>query len=216
MFASDRDLLVLEPTLLLQAAFAAQTVLRGAASITEGQLRFAGANLAAAGVQEGMLAMVGTAGAAISMEIVSIDSDERATVSLLRSSASEPVRPVPDVPETTSVVVTFEPQRAVVHGLVLRMLGLSAGTTPPSGPLAEDRVKNASELALLESLGSLHLIYSAASALTGPGSPAGARAEMYRERFSRERWRAEARVDTDGDGVADAVRRFNIGMLVRG
>lgn len=215
MFASDRDLLVLEPMLLSTAVFASQTVFRGTVIVEESNLIVTGGSLGRASVQPGMLVLVGGPGG-VSLEIVSLISEDRASVSLPRASVLEPVRPPPTLVNVPGLIVTYQQQIAVVHGQLLRMLGLSEGTTSAGGPLAEDRVKNSDELALLEALGTLHLVFSAASALTGPGSPAGARAEMYRDRFSKERWRAEARIDTDGDGVADAVRRFNVGMLVRG
>lgn len=213
MFAMDRDLLALEPMLLQVAAWTAQTLHKGTASIMDGQATFAGADLYSAGVQEGMLALVG----GTAMEVISIDGQDTVSVSLTRDSPGMPVRwPLP-LAAGSGMIVTYRPQIALVHGQLLRMLGLDAGTTDTAtGRLAEDRVTNPSELALVEALGTLHLICSAAAALVGTDSPMGQKAAMYKARFAEERWRAEARIDLDGDGRSDAARRLNVTMLNRG
>lgn len=69
---------------------------------------------------------------------------------------------------------------------------------------------------LVEALAALHQIYAAAAALSVEGSPAYARAEHYRARLAAERQRAAARLDTDGDGLADATRYLNTLPFVRG
>jgi hypothetical protein len=42
-----------------------------------------------------------------------------------------------------------------------------------------------------------------------------AKATYWRGVFQDQRQRVAARIDADGDGVADVVRRFNVGQLVR-
>lgn len=214
MFAHDRDLLVLEPGLVNQIGWASQTLVRGGASIGSGQLMFDGVDMLAAGVSVGMVAKVG----AVVVEIIAIDSGERADVSLIRASVTDAQRTPPDVSGEVGAIVTFTPQIALVHSQLLRMIGVEAGVTIPGdgGAAREDRIVNAADLTLLESLGTLHTIYAGAAALSGADSPAQRRAEMYRERFARERWRAEALIDLDGDGVPDATRRFNTTVLTRG
>ena len=103
---------------------------------------------------------------------------------------------------------------------LLRMVGVeragSSGAQSPLGAvITEDRITNPADLALLESLGALHLIYTAAAAMLGPDSAPARRAAMYAERFARERFRAGAKLDTDADGLPDAVRRFSTIHLVR-
>lgn len=92
------------------------------------------------------------------------------------------------------------------------MLGIDPESADEPG---EASVKSPWALRLLVSLGALHLVYAAASALAPVGSPLRERAEMYRERFAAERQRVAARIDTDGDGEPDAVRRLNVLLLER-
>ena len=47
-------------------------------------------------------------------------------------------------------------------------------------------------------------------------SPASRRASLYRRLFGDERSRVRVEVDTDGDGVADAVRGLHVVFMRRG
>jgi hypothetical protein len=97
------------------------------------------------------------------------------------------------------------------------MLGLEPSQTTLDGwAPGEASVLNPRDLALVEALGVLHLIYSSAAAPLGDGNTLAARAEHFRDRFAHERWRARAIIDTDGDGRADAVRSMSVGVLRRG
>jgi len=84
-----------------------------------------------------------------------------------------------------------------------------------AGVVTEASITNRKSFVLFEVLGVLHLIFAAASALAVESSPAAFKAGMYRERFGAERGRVAARIDTDGDGVADATRRPSVVQLVR-
>jgi hypothetical protein len=114
--------------------------------------------------------------------------------------------------------VTFRPQVGVVHGQILRMLGIEP-EDPREGALGESAVVNPGAVTRLECLGALHLIFAAASAASPGGSAGlgyGERAAMYRERFAAERGRVSVLIDTDGDGQPEAMRRPGVGHLVRG
>ena len=87
------------------------------------------------------------------------------------------------------------------------MLGLEPSGEAADGELDEGAVVNPRALARLEALGALHLIHAGASAGQEPDSPAARRAELYRLRFAAERGAVVAKLDTDGDGVADVTRR---------
>lgn len=216
-FAKDRDLLGLEPNVFRDVSWAGQQLVRGTGVIASGELTIDSVDLVARGVSVGMVAVVN----GLALEITGFNGPTRARVSLLRESAADGSRVVANVTGATASVTSFGPQVAIVHRQVLRMMGIESDEATASadglGTIVRERqITNSADLVLLESLGALHLIYSAASALLGVDSPAGQRAEMYRERFARERFRSSARIDTDGDGVADAVRRANVVMLVRG
>lgn len=97
------------------------------------------------------------------------------------------------------------------------MLGITPTSATPTTPDAvlESQILNPRDLTLVESLGALHLIYSAASAALSEDSPQAQRARMYQQRFASERWRARAEIDLDNDGLADAVRTLNVSHLLR-
>jgi hypothetical protein len=137
------------------------------------------------------------------------------TVSLLRASIGDAAISPANTSSAPAVVFTFAPQIAAAHAALLTMLGLPAAGAGLPGETDESAVVNSRNLAMLESLLTLALVWSAAAALAGEGSGAALRAESYRKRASRERQVAAAKLDLDGDGVADAQRRAAAGEFVR-
>lgn len=216
MFATDRDLLVLEPHLMRDVAWLGQRLVNGTGTVAGTTLTLVSsdADLAAAGVGAGHVVLVG----GVAYEVLARLSATSATISRLRAGPGEPALPPTPIATPTSVVVlTFAPQIGLVHEQVLRMLGLKSGATQGE-EIGEDRVSNPRDLARVEALGAVHLVLAAASA---PGDGIWnegllARAKVYRERFASERVRATALIDLDGDGEPDASRRMNVVQFVRG
>ena len=214
-FATDRDLLILEPNLVRDVGWAGQTLARGRGFVTDSRLTIDAINLQARGVTTGMAALVG----GLPREITGFVNSFTAEVSLIRDNAAAPVRPAFNFAPSPATITTFSPQIALAHAQLLRMFGLEpAGSPAPaaSGAMTEDRVTNARDLALLESLCALHLIYSAASAMLGPDSAPGRRADLYAQRSGTERFRAVAKLDLDGDTIPDTHRRASVMQLTRG
>jgi hypothetical protein len=220
MFASDRDLLVYEPNLFRDVGWVGQTLIKGTGNVSGTTLTITGgadANLLTANVATGYVVLVG----GTPYEIVSRLSGSTATISRLRDQSTDAVRPPTAGTALDVMVMTFRPQIQIVHEQVLRMLGIEPNdpALSPADPLAigEDKITNPGSLARVEALGALHLIYAAAAAPGGDlglGSLAG-RAQLYRDRFARERQRVIAHIDTDGDGQPDATRRLNVIQFVR-
>jgi len=214
MFATDRDLLVLEPGLLGHVAWVGQRLVFGIGSVTGTTLTMGSQDngLLAQGVGAGSIVSIGGVG----YEVVAVTSESVAAVSRLRGSADGPAVALADLTGVEVAVCTFGPQIADAHRRVVRMLGLEPSGEAAAEELDETAVVNPSALARLEALGALHVVYAGASAGQGPGSPAAVRAAMYLERFGTERGAVVAKLDTDGDGVADAARRPGLSQLVRG
>jgi hypothetical protein len=214
MFATDRDLLVLEPGLPGSVAWVGQRVVSGTGDVAGTTLTLTSQDngLVSQGVGAGSIVSIGGGG----YEVVSVASEASATVSRLRASADDPAIPLADLVGVEVAVWSFGPQRMDAHRRVVRMLGLGLAGEALEGELDESAVVNPRDLARLEALGALHVIYAGASAGQGAGSPAAARAEIYRERFAAERGRVVAKLDTDGDGAADTARRPGMSRLVRG
>ncbi len=212
MFITDRDLLAFEPDLFRDAGFVSQRLINTTGSISSGKLNITGADFAATGVTVGHVVVHnGTP-----MEVLLRNSATQVTVSLLRASAADAAIVPPNASTAAAVVFTFAPQVASAHAMVLAMLGLPAAGRGLAGEIDETAIKNPDDLRTLEALLTLGLVWAGAAAVAGPGSNAAARAEQYRLRAARERSAAVARLDANGDGVADSERRAGAGVFVRG
>lgn len=215
MFASDRDLLVLEPNLFRDVGWVGQRLVKGFGDVSGTSLTLTSQDVTfeAAGVDAGHVVLVEST----PYEVIERLNATTVTVSRVREEEGGAV--IPPTPGTARPVsvVTFRPQMAIVHGQILRLLGLEAGAGRAGSP-GEEAILNREGLRLLEALGTLHLIYAAAA---GPGtgrveqSAEWARARAYQARFAAERQRAVALLDLDGDGRPDATRRLNAIQFMR-
>lgn len=216
MFAQDRDLLVYEPRLFLDVVWVGQRLVSETGTVTSGVVVVAGADFTAAGVGAGHVLNYKEA----SYEIVQALGSTQLALSVPRASVNDPVILPPDSASTTIRVYTFAHQMQQVHDQILRMLGIESDVDvePGESTVTEQSIVNPGALRRLEVFGTLHLVFSAASA-SGVGSETDTfadRAEMYRKRFQDERERVSALIDTDGDGVADATRRPTVTRFLRG
>lgn len=215
MFATDRDLLVLEPYLFRDHAWVGQRLARGSAIIADGTLVYSTVDVELDVAQVAAGSVVTMFGS--SYEITGTIGTKSAAVSRLRPAIDGPAIAVPDSEETDAWIVSFRPQIAMVHRQLLRMAGIEPDAPAPiDGRLGESAITNGAALVTLEALGALHLIFAAAASVAGPTSPAAVRAQMYRDLFREERRRVSVELDTDGDGLPDVARRLNISQFVRG
>lgn len=212
MFATDRDLLVLEPNLFRDVGWLGQRLVQGTGSVSGTTLTVAGVDLAALGVTAGHVVVVDGA----SLEVIARLSATTLTVSRVRAEADSAVVPPAAGTGLAVVITTFRPQIALVHRQVLRMLGVAAVGEDAAGEISEAQIVNAEDLRLVEAAGALHIVLASAAALAGPQSALGQRAEAFKRMFAAERGRVSARIDVDGDGVADAQRYLNAMQLFRG
>lgn len=210
MFATDRDLLVLEPGVFREVLWLGQRLVRGVGSLSGTTLTMTSQDegFDDTGVGPGHVVVID----GVALEVISRTSASELEVSRLRESESGAAVGAGSIVSQVVEVSSFGPQLALVHAQTLRMLGLEASGSEISGP-SEDDVVNPHDLRLVVALGALHVVYASASA-AGAGE-LSFKAAMYRERFSAERQRACARVDLDGDGVPDATRRMNAVQFVR-
>ena len=207
-FASERDLLVIDPGVYRDGAWTARRVVTGTATIAGTTLTLVsgGPSFEAAGVGPGSVVLV----SGRALEVVARTGPSVLTVSVVRGSLSDdPTPPGDTASATTTEVVSFRAELELVHRRVLRMLGIEPEDTWSDDPLTEADVMNPEEFAEVEALGALHLIYAALSAAVPSGGEFARRGEAYRERFERERRRARALIDLDADGRPDATRRLN-------
>ncbi len=211
MFSRDRDLVVYEPGLLRDVAWAGQRRLSTTGSVSGTTLTLSSGSFDDAQVVAGQVVLFD----GVTLEIVSVESATAATVSLVRGDVSGGAVPPISASNWSVEVYDFSPQRAIVHRQVLAMLGIDAPGEDSSG-VDESMVTNPGALTRLECLGTLHLIYSGAAAPGRGGDRFEQRVELYRERYRREREAVVAMIDMDGDGIAEATRRPNAFVLMRG
>lgn len=207
MFATDRDLVVLEPRLFDDVAWSAQHLLTTAAAAVGPD----GDRIVITDHDLEKLAI--TAGHVVLVDGVAAEVTERLgaatlAVSRVRAAIDDPIIPLSAAGSVAGAVVrTFAPQLGVVHGELAAALGLSLAEAAAAEPTPATR--------FAEALGALHLIFASASAVVGDGSLLWVKAQMYRERFGRQRGRVRVAIDADGDGVAESVRQLSTSRLVR-
>lgn len=214
MFAHDRDLLILEPRLFFDVAWSAQKLFEGSgASInsTGDTLTVTAGAFDALGVEAGFVVLV----AKTPLEVIERLSPTSLRISRLRADMDAPLIPATPGSSLDVSIASFRPQIGIVHGQLLRALGIEPGAQGAAGIPSEADITNPRALALAESLGALHLIFAAAAALVGPDSPLWVKANLYRERFAAERRRVAATIDTNADGAGDVVRRINALQFIR-
>jgi hypothetical protein len=207
MFATDADLLDYEPNLFRDVMWVSQRLVDGQGAVSASVLTMSSADAGfdAAGVTTGNVAFVGGA----AFEVLERISSTAVRLSRPRPTPDYVQIPVANIAGGPARVATFAPQLAIVHAQLLRMLGIEPGEP------AESDITNPSALRRVECLGALHLIFAAAGSLTAPDSPINQRAEFYRTRFANERERVVVKLDTDGGGEPDVIRKLNVFQMLR-
>lgn len=216
MFTSDRDLLMYEPRLFLDTVWVGQRLVSTTGFVTSGVLVASGATFTTIGVMPGHVLNYRDA----SYEVVQVLGATQLGLSVPRASPEDPVILAPDSVNSSARIYTFRHQMLIVHEQILRMVGIEPELEPQPGEalVTEASIVNPGALRRLEALGTLHLVFAAASAsgAVGEGSVLADKAAMYRERFAAERERVNVLIDMDGDGRPDAARRPTVMHLVRG
>lgn len=218
MFATDTDLLTVEPNLFADVGWSGQRLVSASGTLSGTTLTIATADLAASSVDAGCVVLM----SGVPLEVMERLSATTLKVSLVRWGRTGPAIPPVGLTSGVCEVWTFRPQVALAHRQVLRLIGVSEGTPlaqtqgSDGAPLGESAVFNGGAFAMLEALLALHIVYAAASTGAPGGSVLAPKADQYRRRSADERTRLAALIDTNGDGIADATRRTGVIPLIRG
>jgi hypothetical protein len=222
MFARDRDLLSLEPTLFRDVAWRGQRLLKGAGDLAAGTLTLSSAdvNFEDARVETGHIVLLstGTALEPVPLEVLERSSAMVASVSLLREDVAAASLLPPDAASASVEVWTFAPQIALAHAQLMRAIGIEPGDGegPGSSGLGEDftiaDILNTGAVRALEAVATLAMIYAAAS---GADARFESRAADYRRRFGAARQRTPVHLGLDGHGRPRATRRFDSMSFLR-
>lgn len=210
-FAKDRDLLVIEPGLMGEAGWASQRRFAGTGTLAGTTLTVtAGGSPAAAGIGVGSVLLVG-AGAVV--EVLSVGG-QALGISLIRAAPGD----APIAPGTSGTVGvqcwSFEPQIALAHGQLLRMLGVDE-VVPPGGSglaaserVSESQITNPAALVTVEALMALRVIYAALPVGQPGGERLTGKLALLGQRVEQQQRVVRVLIDSDGDGEADVVRRL--------
>ncbi|MEX1017516.1 MAG: hypothetical protein WDZ31_12305 [Phycisphaeraceae bacterium] len=210
-FSTDRDLLVLEPSVFVDVPFAAQQRVRVNDGELEGTtLSSVDADFEVVGVEAGQVVLVDR----VAYEVIDRLDATTLTISRPRARLSDPLVPGDTGSEREVLVRTFAPQAALVHDALLRLLGIDPDDDSAGG-LTEDAVVSLSVVARLEALGTLERIYSGAAAIGGDNEALLVKAQHYHRRFRESVAQASVLIDIDGDGRADERRHLGLIRLSR-
>jgi hypothetical protein len=206
----DRDLLVLESSLFVDAAGVGTVLASGADGAMSGtSLLSVAVSFGALGVTEGHVATV----AGDALEVVSLPSTNTLMVSRPRMNADEPA--IPPAPGTSLefTVTTFERQIAEAEAWALGALGIDPHDAVK--PLTVEAVVNTDELARLVALRTICDVFAMQAARDDEETSAGLRRDLYRSMLRRAVGRTSILLDLNGDGVPDASRRLSTIVLER-
>ncbi len=204
-FSNDRDLLVHEPRLFNDVAWLSQQrVERADASIIDDELHCASASFTALQIEAGHIVLINT----IAHEVVARINSNTLRVSKLRTRTTDDIIPPEPMTLGEIIVRTFAPQAALVHDVLLRLLGLS--TDQSDGQPGEDAVVSLGAIARLETLGTLERIYGSASALDTNNPAHWTKQQHYRRAFADALHHTRILVDLNNDGLAEESRTVGL------
>ena len=210
MFATDRDLLVIEPQAFARLAWLGQRVLSGTGSVSGTALTVTGATFASRGIGVGSVLLL----AGVPVEVVAITGASTATVSIARAGVNDPAIATGLSGSVAVAGFTFGPQIALAHRQVMRMVGVDPDGVVP-GSVVPGQVKNPREVAWLEALLALRLIYAAQATAVGHEAHMDRSLRLLDDRLRSAVGELRVLIDTDGDGLADVVRVVGVAGVVR-
>jgi hypothetical protein len=204
MFAQDRDLLAIDPTLFTTVSFSSQTLIRGSCIISNGLLKLSeqSLNFDTARISAGHVIVVDT----LPLEVLSRVDKYTLQVSLLRPLPSDLPQLPADRESAPCLISTFAPQLQLAHAELLGHLDLRASET----------LINWRDFVCLEGLYALRHILAAAGLFASSTAGADALRQSLTARLTVARQGLAALIDTNGDGFADTVRALQPVSVVRG
>lgn len=215
MFATDRDLLALQPDLFRDTGWSGQRLVKGTGDISGTTLTLTSQDntFAAAGVGAGHVALVD----GVAYEVVARLTATTATISRLRPDPDSAVIPPAPVSGRAVVVSTFAPQINLAHRDILWRLGIDPDETGDG--VKESDILNPTAFREVEAMGALIVVLTqsgmGAAHVDTPASSRLNRARALRDEYANKLRQVGAKIDTDGDGVADATRHADLSYMAR-
>ncbi|MCH8824832.1 MAG: hypothetical protein IH984_15150 [Planctomycetes bacterium] len=206
----DRDLLIHEPSLFLDASSVATSVLSATDGIvSSGTLFSSSSDFETPGIEFGYVVVVNGE----ALEVISRTDQNKIVVSKPRLLSTD-TEIEPDTGSSLNLeVLTFARLIAEVQAWVLGAFGIDA--SDPVTPLDETAILNPEEVESLIALRTLARAFAAASAIAPTDSSLSQRATLYAGLAAEARRQTKAVIDLDGDGIADATRHLDVVSLKR-
>ena len=208
---TDRDLLLVEPSVFTAAATAAATNILTAtdAAVAGTTLSSATSDFAAAGIDEAHVAVFdGEA-----LEIIARLSATQLDISRPRAALTDAkIAPIAGSNKTLKVNTFARLIDRTQHDL-LQALGMR--DDDPDLPLNANDVVNAADLGHVLALRVLARAFAAAAALEPETASLADRAAILAAQAEAAAASLAVLIDTDGDGVADQTRHLNVAVLRR-
>ena len=204
-FCQDRDLLGLEPGLFLSLGpTGSQLIARSDGQLSGTTFTSASADFTAAGIQAGMVLTVTTTipSEGRAYEIVSVDSAQQLTVSVLRADVGgSPIAP-PAAQNLSFRVITYQVQiHRVSDALAEKLRALAE-----AAPVAAEAHVDSAQLRQTAAYGTAASVLLAKAESPGLTDPNWAKAERYQQDFTRMQMQLRLAIDADGDGFAEHTR----------
>lgn len=210
LLTTDRDLLIHEPSVFVDASSIATSLLSAAdGSVTGTRLTSAGSDFQAAGIDIGHVIVIGTD----PIEIVTRVDPTNLDVSRPRATLTEVKIPPGDGTTLSIDVRTFGRVIAEVEAWILGALGIDPAD--PNLPLDETAILNPTDIQEVVALRTIAQVFAAASASDPTDASLADRATLYSQRAAHVRRQTKAVLDLDADGIADAIRHIDVVSLQR-
>ncbi len=211
VLTTDRDLLIHEPSVFIDASSIATSLLSAAdGSVTGTRLTSASSDFQAAGIDAGHVIVIGTQ----ATEVVTRVDPTNLDVSRPRAALTEVKIPPGDGATLSIDVRTFGRMIAEVEAWILGALGIDPAD--PTLPLDETAILNPGDIQEVVALRTIAQAFAAASARAPTDASLVDRATLYSQRAVEVRRQTKAVLDLDADGIADAIRHIDVVSLQRG
>jgi hypothetical protein len=203
-FSKDADILRYEPQLFGELHFPGQVLAAGSGGVLEATTFTAdGEDFTAAGVEAGgVIYLRGSAGGPDgAYEIVSVDSAEALTVSVLRADEQQSAVAPPAGSELIWRISTYQPQMQEVLFSLTQYFGIR-----PGEPDSEYGVEDILEPAVLRQasvFGVLAAVYATLAGQASDSEDYWRKSLHYQKLFEQARGRCRVSIDAGGDGVKD-------------
>ena len=210
VLTTDRDILIHEPSVFVDASSIATSLLSAADGTVSGtRLTSAGSDFQAAGIDAGHVIVIGTQ----AIEVVTRVDPTNLDVSRPRATLTEVKIPPGDGTTLSIDVRTFSRIIAEVEAWILGALGIDPAD--PTLPLDETAILNPGDIQEAVALRTIAQVFAAASANSPTDASLADRAALYSLRAAEVRRQTKAVLDLDADGIADAIRHIDVVSLQR-